>query len=444
MINSNDNNDLKRTVLMCVAAASCVLLACLLFLFVQDNNKKKKVVPVVNGSEEEAALEEQEEVEYGKKNFVSEDLDFWNLDAMKSSNKNSDDEEAEVDSDEENHATTDFESVKNGTAYKNDNDDPDIDAADASMNNNKTKKEKKKNSKSISVALEDGSFAEYDIKESIKKNSYDFEKYLKKSGKGYIYDDGNAKVGVDISKNNGSVDFQKLKSSGIDFCMIKVGARGYSTGEITLDDKFVENATNAKEAGIPVGAYFYSMATTDVEALEEANYAVAACMNYGLKYPIAIDMEIVNNDDYRSKNLSNEQRTKIVKVFCDTVKTYGMTPMIYANKSYLVSKLNLEELSSYDVWLCDSAAEKISLKESNSNEADDAKEVKEKENKNSKDNKNVIESTKNNVTEKEEDMMDYSDYPYWYTMWQYCQNATVDGINGEVDLNICFVDFESR
>lgn len=411
MINSNDNKYKNKMVLLCVAAASCVLL-CFLVVIYKSEDKKPKKVPVMSelsnaeADEQDLALDE---VEYGKKNITSEDLDFWdmNIGSYSPSVKRNTDSDETLGENNENDELNKGNTIKDPKKKEKNKDE---DVSEKTMNTDSKdsddEKEKDNSKNKLKVALEDGSFEEYEIDKDILKNEYDFEKYLSNTEKGYFYSDGNAKVGIDISKHQGIVDFQKVKDSGIDFAMIRVGSRGISTGEITLDDKFVEFATNANSVSLPIGAYFYSMATNDVEAVEEANFAVAACVNYGITYPIAIDMEIVANDSYRSKNLSNKERTTIAKTFCDTVKAFGFKPMIYARYDYLLSKLDLKELEGIDIWLCD-----------------------------------VVTEGGSRYTQENKDVY-YTDYPYWFNMWQYSHSGRVDGINSDVDLNICFKNYE--
>ena len=89
--------------------------------------------------------------------------------------------------------------------------------------------------------------------------------------------------GADLSKYNGDVDFTKLKDAGIGFVMLRLGSRGYGTGKITLDEKFVEYAQNAQLQGIQTGAYFYSQAINETEAVEEANYIVGAVSGFNVR-----------------------------------------------------------------------------------------------------------------------------------------------------------------
>ena len=130
---------------------------------------------------------------------------------------------------------------------------------------------------------------------------------------------------------------------------------GIVAQSISRKQGFVEYANGATTAGIPIGLFVNSQAITDVEAVEEANFAVAAAANYNVKYPIAIDLTEVTNDKARTDKLNNEERTAIVKKFCETVAGYGKTPAICASRDFLITKLNLTDLTDYDVWLKDEA-----------------------------------------------------------------------------------------
>ena len=210
------------------------------------------------------------------------------------------------------------------------------------------------------------------------------------------YEDGrqSSYVGVDLSKYNNEVDFQKLKAAGVDFVMLRLGSRGYGSGQIMLDEKFVEYITKATEAGLQIGVYFYSQAITEAEAVEEANFVIQNLVNYKLTYPIAFDMEYVKNDSARIDALTREEKTKVAKAFLKTVKTAGYKPMIYGTKEWLIKEIDLTKLTDYDVWL----------------------------------------------SQQEEE----PDYPYQFQMWQYSLEGSISGVTGDVDMNISFVDYSEK
>lgn len=227
-------------------------------------------------------------------------------------------------------------------------------------------------------------------------HNYDFTNLVCQSELMRYYEDGKeiSYVGVDISKYQDYIDFNKVKKAGIDFCMIRVGARGYGTGQLILDERFQENIKRATDAGLDIGVYFFSQAITTEEAIEEANMVLEYISDYEVTYPVAFDMEYIENDTARVEQLSKNEKTEIAVAFMETIRAAGYTPMLYGKKEWLIKKLDLTELESYDVWLSQ--------------------------------------------------YEDIPDYPYEFTMWQYTNQGTVEGISGKVDLNISFIDYSEK
>ena len=209
----------------------------------------------------------------------------------------------------------------------------------------------------------------------------------------YYSENGQAasKEGIDISSFSGNIDWDKVKASGIDFAMVRIGGRGYGeSGEMYADDRAVEYINGAQKAGIKVGGYFFSQATTNEEAVEEAEYVKQVLGDLKLDYPLAFDWEIIKDDNARTDNVSANQATQCAKAFCEKAKELGFKPMIYSPSRELYFKYDLTQLADYDIWYCE-----------------------------------------------------YSDVPtfyYQFSMWQYSDSGNVDGIEGAVDLNICFTD----
>lgn len=230
----------------------------------------------------------------------------------------------------------------------------------------------------------------------LEKNTYDFTNLTMKADKMAYYEEGQktSYIGVDISKYNGNVDFAALKEAGMDFAMIRLGARGYGSGQIVLDEKFAENITKAQEAGIDIGVYFFSQAITADEAVEEANFVIQNISGHKVTYPVAFDMEYVLNDTARIETLSREEKTTVAKAFLDTVKNAGYKPMIYGTKEWLIKQVDLTKLTGYDVWLSQQE--------------------------------------------------DIPDYPYQFQMWQYTLEGSVFGVDTDVDLNVSFVDYSEK
>ena len=217
------------------------------------------------------------------------------------------------------------------------------------------------------------------------------------SGNRLVYSQGGRNVshfGIDVSKYNGTISWNKVKKQGVEFALIRVGARGYSTGNVVIDEKFRENLNGCRENGIDVGAYFFSQAINVNEAVEEANYCVAALSGNAIRYPVIFDSEKVLNDSYRTENLSSTELTEIFKAFAQQVRAFGYTPMFAGTKEQLAKHVDLMDMKDYDIWLLD-AGEK-------------------------------------------------TDYPYRYCIRQYADNGKIDGIDGNVDLNICLISYAEK
>lgn len=228
------------------------------------------------------------------------------------------------------------------------------------------------------------------------KNEYDFTRLVCQSDKMKYYENGKqiSFLGIDVSKYQDYIDFVKVKKAGIDYCMIRAGARGYGTGQLIEDEYFAENLKRASDAGLDVGIYFYSQAISREEAVEEANFVLERIGEYSIRYPIAFDMELITTDNARTDKLTKTERTDITKAFLDTIAAAGYKTAIYGNKEWLIKRIDMSKLTAHDVWLSQE--------------------------------------------------QDIPDYPYSFTMWQYSTKGTVDGILGWVDLNISFIDYAEK
>ena len=253
-----------------------------------------------------------------------------------------------------------------------------------------------KDGKHVEIVYRDGTSEWLEINPYWKKNNYDFANLVSKNDLLHYYSNGKqiSYLGVDLSKYQSKVDFAAIQSEGIDFCMLRVGARGYETGTIQEDEKFQEFLTGAEAVGMPVGLYFFSQAVTEAEAVEEANYVIARIGEHKISYPIAFDMEYIDNDSSRIETLTKTEKTNIALAFLQRIEEAGYTGMIYGNKEWLLKRIDLSKFEKYDVWLT------------------------------------------------QED--DIPDYPYTYSMWQYTKQGEVYGIDGYVDLNISFIDYSAR
>ncbi len=233
----------------------------------------------------------------------------------------------------------------------------------------------------------------YKIVSQVPRHDYDVENFYIEDGGSVMYyhnDDGTraSTIAIDISTYQPYVDWEDVKAAGVDVVMLRVGFRGYGTGRIVLDDMFEEHVVNATEAGLTVGVYFFSQAISYEEGVEEARFTIDAIRKYNIKGPVAIDTEFVDASDARTNGLDVDSRTDSVVGFCETVKSAGYTPMIYANRNWFVQCLDMTRLGNYKLWLAHYANQ--------------------------------------------------TDFPYLYTGWQYTNAGYIDGISGEVDLNVWF------
>lgn len=162
--------------------------------------------------------------------------------------------------------------------------------------------------------------------------------------------------GIDVSifqrepdKTDVGIDFKAVKNSGVDFVIVRLGARSQSTTETWIDRYFVSNVKQAYAAGLKVGVYFYSQAVTETEAIEEAKICLEAIKDTGCKieYPVIMDVE---GDNTRLGKISKAQRTANIKAFCETIIDGGYYPMVYANQVWMDEKIDMSQID-YDIWM---------------------------------------------------------------------------------------------
>lgn len=154
-------------------------------------------------------------------------------------------------------------------------------------------------------------------------------------------------LGIDVSSWQGDIDWTKVKNDGIDFAMIRAVSGTMSS--LKVDDQFYSNIQGAAENGIMVGVYRYGYAVTEEEAVREAEMVVDALKKSGVNpdFPVAYDVE----DASTQGQLSKEQLTKVIKAFQSVIEDNGYKFMIYANKSWLETKIDMEEFATEDVWI---------------------------------------------------------------------------------------------
>lgn len=203
-------------------------------------------------------------------------------------------------------------------------------------------------------------------------------------------DDDEALFGIDVSKWNREIDWESVKAAGVDFAIIRCGYRGSKTGSLVEDPYFQKNIEGAEAAGIKVGVYFFTQATTEVEAVEEASMALMLCKGHSLALPIFIDTEGAGGNG-RADGLDVETRTAVCEAFCRTIENSGFNGGVYASKNWYNNNLTVKNLSDYTIWLAQYSK---------------------------------------GVT-----------YDGHYDLWQYTSAGTVEGIETRVDLNMCYQNF---
>ena len=204
----------------------------------------------------------------------------------------------------------------------------------------------------------------------------------------------NAHLGIDVSRWNEEINWNKVKDAGIKYAIIRAGYRGSVTGALVEDWYFKQNVEGTAAAGIPVGLYFFTQATNEVEAVEEASMVLSMCKDYDITYPIFIDTEGAGGEG-RADALDTQTRTKVCMAFCETIRRAGYETGIYASKNWFNKNIDTSVLTDDTyIWLA---------------EYGDA------------------------VT-----------YGGKYHVWQYTSSGRVLGIEGRVDLNLSFLEPEEK
>lgn len=216
---------------------------------------------------------------------------------------------------------------------------------------------------------------------------------LLKSHREFEYvEDGKVKSikGIDVSRYQGDINWEKVASDGVRFVFVRLGYRGYETGKLTMDSKFEDNIKGALKNGIAVGVYFVTQAVSEEEGREEAEFVLEAIAPYKVTWPIVLDIEEAGGKA-RTDGLSASERTDFVIAFCDRVRESGYTPMLYCAVRWFIEELELERLTDCEKWFAQ--------------------------------------------------YFNRPYYPYEFHVWQYTNKGSVAGISGNVDLNISMKDY---
>ena len=224
---------------------------------------------------------------------------------------------------------------------------------------------------------------------STDRNPYDPSAFSY-NGNGFLtYNDGTytSRIGIDVSKHQGTINWAKVKEAGVDFAILRLGYRGYSTGKLVMDSTFYTNLQGCLDNGIEVGVYFFSQALNYKEGVAEANFVMDALSGYRITYPIVFDWEpYAASVGARTRGIGDEQLNQAAQGFLETVAKAGQTGMLYQNPTYFYKHMDMSRFADYPLWLAH--------------------------------------------------YVDMTSFYYRYDIWQYSCTGHVSGIDGNVDLNI--------
>ena len=228
-----------------------------------------------------------------------------------------------------------------------------------------------------------------EINDELAKNNFNIDNLSEDELGRYVYSsDGEltSRFGIDVSSHQGDIDWEAVKAEGVEFVFVRAVYRGYGTGKLVIDEKCLQNIEGAQAVGIDVGVYVFSQAISQAEVLEEASTVIGLLDGYTLQLPIVFDVEKVADSSARTNALTVQERTDLTKAFLEAVKNAGYQPMFYHNTEMGAMLLDLTQLTEYPKWFAGYNREFY--------------------------------------------------WPYEYDIWQYSETGRVNGINGNVDLDI--------
>ena len=167
--------------------------------------------------------------------------------------------------------------------------------------------------------------------------------------------------GIDVSSHNGDIDWKRVKASGIDYAIIRLGYTGYSRERFSAryDTAFEYNISGARAAGLPVGVYWYSQAVNTSEARQEAQKLLAKLRSYSIDLPVFYDYEFAGVGDrgrldyaWSSGAVNKATLTANAEAFCNEIQSAGYDAGVYASKSFLENQIDGASLGrKYNIWL---------------------------------------------------------------------------------------------
>ena len=194
----------------------------------------------------------------------------------------------------------------------------------------------------------------------------------------------NGSIGIDVSKYNRDIDWETVKNTGIEYAIIRLGYRGSSSGSLVEDPYFRKNMEGAAKAGMKIGLYFFTQALNSTEAIEEASMVAALVKPEELSLPVFLDVEASGG---RADGLDKAKRTENINAFCETLQNLGYRAGVYANKRWFTHYIDTEALGDWKIWLAQYRVSSPSYEGS-------------------------------------------------YDAWQYSSKGSVEGIEGNVDLDL--------
>ena len=211
-------------------------------------------------------------------------------------------------------------------------------------------------------------------------------------------------MGIDVYKFQGTIDWTAVADSGIDFAIVRVGYRTQSSGEIKEDTNARYNMQEATANGLKIGAYFFSTAISEAEAIEEAKWVANYISQYQITYPVAYNCENFENSSNRQYDMTKTQRTDCAIAFLNEIYNQGYTPMFYASKNEMQDDFKWETSRierSFKIWV--SQYPTVPYPE-------------------------TVSSSYNGI----------------HDMWQYTNNGTISGIDKPVDVNVAYFGYEKE
>ena len=203
----------------------------------------------------------------------------------------------------------------------------------------------------VAVVAASAILATPDEKRNIAMNHYDADSFYEENGM-LRYAKSAHLTGVDVSEHQEKIDWAAVRAAGVDFAILRIGYRGYTEGSLREDSWFAENYTAARAAGVQLGVYFFSQATTLEEAREEADYTLELLDGRTLELPVFYDWETVAGST-RTPSPDGPPLTQCAAAFCQTVEAAGYTAGVYFNQTYGYTYFDLGYLQDYVLWLAE-------------------------------------------------------------------------------------------